>query len=418
MKFKQNIKCFFTLSSLAYRFYSGKGQEYPTVYSGQIFTGTSQAFAPGVYDACSLGGLSTVGNDAARSVYLPAGFVVTLFQDCCYNPPGPCKRSVRLTASSPTLTGGFDRQMSGLIVSATGPYPALHSGHSFTGLHQTYGPGTFDLCNVGGMTSFGNDATRSVYIPPGYIVTLFQSCCFNPTGPCGNYTVLTKTSPVLPHLAEIVTFGVIVAAPGPYFPVLYAGQYFSESSQVFGPGTYDACAIGGMTGVGNDLASSVYVPAGYTVTLFQDCCYNPNRPCGKNITLTASLPVLSGLFDNQVSGLVVQKIGISSTFCDADLSSSSITCANGELIQIQSATYGRTSPLVCTNYSDASALFNTACSIDVASIVGYRCSGRNSCQFSAPFVDPCVGTYKYLDVSYECVCCTVGTHPINVYWPH
>lgn len=37
----------------------------------------------------------------------------------------------------------------------------------------------------------------------------------------------------------------------------------------------------------------------------------------------------------------------------------------------------------------------------------YSCNGKNSCTIRASnsvFGDPCVGTYKYLEVSYVCEC--------------
>ncbi|XP_072178111.1 L-rhamnose-binding lectin CSL3-like [Diadema setosum] len=81
-----------------------------------------------------------------------------------------------------------------------------------------------------------------------------------------------------------------------------------------------------------------------------------------------------------------------------------LSCPSGETIIIGDALYGRTtgasvcphSSIRTENCTASSSLFH----------VKISCEGRNSCSVAATndvFGDPCVGTYKYLEVQYDCV---------------
>uniref|UniRef100_A0A8C3A9H8 SUEL-type lectin domain-containing protein n=1 Tax=Cyclopterus lumpus TaxID=8103 RepID=A0A8C3A9H8_CYCLU len=72
----------------------------------------------------------------------------------------------------------------------------------------------------------------------------------------------------------------------------------------------------------------------------------------------------------------------------------------GQVISVYGATYGRYDQTTCTYRRPASEIQNIDCS-QPASIVSDRCS----CPlFDSMFEDPCVGTYKYLEVAYICEC--------------
>ena len=80
-----------------------------------------------------------------------------------------------------------------------------------------------------------------------------------------------------------------------------------------------------------------------------------------------------------------------------------ISCANGKLINIISASYGRKSRSVCPH----SRIRTTNChSFRSLSKVQGACNRKSSCELMAlnsVFGDPCYGTYKYLAVQYRCV---------------
>ncbi|CDQ91291.1 unnamed protein product, partial [Oncorhynchus mykiss] len=76
-------------------------------------------------------------------------------------------------------------------------------------------------------------------------------------------------------------------------------------------------------------------------------------------------------------------------------------------IQIHSANYGRRDQLVCSFNRPANQLANTNClsQSTTASKVAKRCNGKSQCDVpvsNSLYGDPCVGTYKYLDVAYTC----------------
>ena len=81
-----------------------------------------------------------------------------------------------------------------------------------------------------------------------------------------------------------------------------------------------------------------------------------------------------------------------------------IACATGEILSVISANYGRLDSTTCPH----SAMSNTNCRSPTSlAIVQEKCQGASSCQVSAnPSTfggDPCMGTYKYLEISYSCV---------------
>ncbi|TRY92076.1 hypothetical protein DNTS_029043 [Danionella cerebrum] len=78
------------------------------------------------------------------------------------------------------------------------------------------------------------------------------------------------------------------------------------------------------------------------------------------------------------------------------------------VIQITSASFGRTDRRVCSRGHPEHELRNTNCvSPNALAPVSQRfCNGQQSCELygtSDIFTDPCPGTYKYLTVSYYCL---------------
>ncbi|XP_017561314.1 rhamnose-binding lectin-like isoform X2 [Pygocentrus nattereri] len=84
---------------------------------------------------------------------------------------------------------------------------------------------------------------------------------------------------------------------------------------------------------------------------------------------------------------------------------STLACGN-DVIQIVSADYGRTDVEICSNGQPSSLIENTDCHApDTLTSVVEGCNEKRSCILEASnaiFTDPCVGTYKYLAVSYFC----------------
>ncbi|XP_067284067.1 L-rhamnose-binding lectin CSL2-like [Pseudorasbora parva] len=86
--------------------------------------------------------------------------------------------------------------------------------------------------------------------------------------------------------------------------------------------------------------------------------------------------------------------------------SASLQCDTG-FIKVLNANYGRTDCTVCAAGKPAHQLSNNNCKkAESLSIMSAQCDGLKSCTVSAVnsvFSDPCVGTYKYLTLSYDCI---------------
>uniref|UniRef100_A0A3P8NF52 Adhesion G protein-coupled receptor L3 n=1 Tax=Astatotilapia calliptera TaxID=8154 RepID=A0A3P8NF52_ASTCA len=82
-----------------------------------------------------------------------------------------------------------------------------------------------------------------------------------------------------------------------------------------------------------------------------------------------------------------------------------LRCPGTDVILIESANYGRTDDKICD--ADPAQMENTRCYLpDAYKIMSQRCNNRTQCAVVAGpdvFPDPCPGTYKYLEVQYECV---------------
>ncbi|KAJ0037167.1 hypothetical protein NL108_018003 [Boleophthalmus pectinirostris] len=79
-------------------------------------------------------------------------------------------------------------------------------------------------------------------------------------------------------------------------------------------------------------------------------------------------------------------------------------CDDGQVISVYGAHYGRHDSVTCAYKRPQSQIQNTDCYNPTAK-VAQSCNGKSSCVVRASnseFGDPCVGTYKYLEVAYIC----------------
>lgn len=99
------------------------------------------------------------------------------------------------------------------------------------------------------------------------------------------------------------------------------------------------------------------------------------------------------------SGAVIQ----TENSCEGD--TFSISC-NKQFIKVLSANYGRTNNDTCSTGRPANQISNVQCSQSSSiNVLATQCNGKQACSVSTSntvFGEPCVGTYKYLNVSYIC----------------
>uniref|UniRef100_A0A672ZPA5 SUEL-type lectin domain-containing protein n=1 Tax=Sphaeramia orbicularis TaxID=375764 RepID=A0A672ZPA5_9TELE len=83
-----------------------------------------------------------------------------------------------------------------------------------------------------------------------------------------------------------------------------------------------------------------------------------------------------------------------------------LQCDEGEVLIVYTANYGRRDHYTCSYQKPDIQIKNTNC-LNPTSKIGESCNGKNSCTIKASnsvFGDPCVGTYKYLELVYKCQC--------------
>ena len=81
----------------------------------------------------------------------------------------------------------------------------------------------------------------------------------------------------------------------------------------------------------------------------------------------------------------------------------SLSCGNSEKITIKQASYGRSDTKTCSHRGNVHDTSCSACSS--LKVLKGECEGKASCSVLAEnkvFGDPCVGTFKYLNVTYSC----------------
>ena len=103
--------------------------------------------------------------------------------------------------------------------------------------------------------------------------------------------------------------------------------------------------------------------------------------------------------------LQIQTIIQTQPICDR--TTSSLVCNNG-LIQIISANYGRlsTNQSICVSGSITSSYSTALCYSNQTTLVGNLCNNYSSCSITPSKyffqIDPCVLTFKYLSIQYQC----------------
>jgi M6 family metalloprotease-like protein len=160
----------------------------------------------------------------------------------------------------------------------------VYEHNNYVGRSQELAVGRYDL----GQLSIGNDVISSVKVPPGWTVTLYQHAGFQ-----GATKVLTTNTSTLPDFND-QTSSIVVE--GKAVAVVYEHNNYVGRSQELAVGRYDL----GQLSIGNDVISSVKVPPGWTVTLYQHAGFQ-----GATKVLTTNTPTLPD-FNDRTSSLVVE----------------------------------------------------------------------------------------------------------------
>jgi len=244
------------------------------VYEHDDYGGRSQILDAGRYDLAAL----TIGNDVISSVRVPLGWRVTLYQHAGFS--GTTRV---LTADTPALPG-FNDKVSSIVVEKNA-LVVVYEHDDYDGRSQVLDAGRYDLPAL----TIGNDLISSVRVPVGWRVTLYQHAGFS-----GTTRVLTADARALPGFNDTVSSIVIERDA---LAVVYEHDDYQGRSQILDGGRYDLAALS----IGNDVISSLRVPAGWRVTLHQHAGFlGTTRVFTRG---TRSLPD----FNDQTSSIVVEK---------------------------------------------------------------------------------------------------------------
>lgn len=286
------------------------------------FAGASKKLAPGQYEFAEFG---NIDNDQLSSIKIPKGMKVILYEHSGFS--GKSLTLTSDTRASYLVKNKFNDATSSLVVESepeplpvvvpvvvapvvTEPEPLPSATESlvvaeesigpviifqgdFTGFSKNLKPGRYDIDALG----VGNDELSSVKVPRGYRVTLYEH-----DGWTGRALVLTQNSPTA--FLEDNNFNNVTSSLSiEELPVvtIFQGD-FSGASKSFEPGRYSRDSLG----IGNDELSSVKVPAGMRVTLYEDKNFQWSSLVLTEDANTAFLN--KNDFNNKTSSLIIEQL--------------------------------------------------------------------------------------------------------------
>lgn len=255
-----------------------------TLFEGN-YSGNSKKLAAGRYTGAAIG----IRDNSLSTIVVPQGFNVTL-----YDQPNFKGRSFIIKGESARAVylKDFDNVVSSLVIELE-PQVMLYADNvTATGVNLT--PGYYNVNEF----QINNDDLSSVKVAPGMWVLLFEHIDFK-----GRSLLLTQDASqdfMSGKEFNNVTSSLIVGSKDTPLPVvtLYDGNRTGVLKKLM-PGQYP------VLDVGNDLLSSIEVPRGLQVTLYDHAGYE-----GRSMTITQSVTsefMKHHGFDNVTSSLVIEQ---------------------------------------------------------------------------------------------------------------
>lgn len=139
---------------------------------------------------------------------------------------------------------------------------------------------------------FGNDSLSSLKVPPGLKVTLYENGSYS-----GKKMICMRNTPHVGDSVNDKISSMVVEQASSVGVIAYSDAEYEGWSCELQPGQHDLGAL-----IGNDALSSLYIPAGYKVTLYKDASLT--SAC---TVLLADTPHL-GDFNDQATWIVVEKL--------------------------------------------------------------------------------------------------------------
>ena len=275
-----------------------------TLYGNCDFKGGSTAFGTGSFNKNKLG---KVGNDNASSLRVPQGFKVTLYEH-----DDKSGTSKTFTSDVKCLWNtDFNNKTTSLEVTRIEAEPSnmvtVYGDCKYKGGFQTFSTGNFNKNKLGDVRD--NNAS-SLRVPAGYKVTLYDN-----NGRQGTSKTFTSDVECLWNTDfNNKTTSLTVSKIGEEESgkvTLYGDCGYKGDSTAFSAGSFNKNQLGD---VGNDDVSSLRVPKGYQVKLYE---HDGRKGTSKTYTSDVECLWNSG-FNNKTTSLTVSLLGDSSTEVDND----------------------------------------------------------------------------------------------------
>lgn len=249
-------------------------------YEQANFAGQSRSLGIGRYDLDLIG----LPNDCISSLRVPAGLRVTLFQDAGFS-----GNSITFTDSA-SFVGSFNDKTSSIVVERDGNEPAvdIYEYVNYQGMRKQLGIGRYKIGEIG----LPNNSLSSLRVGPGLKAILFENGDF--TGSSVSYAHNTSSVGSFNNRASSI---VVEAVQSPVVEVFERADYKGLCC-VLGPGEYDVTGIG----LPNDTLSSLRVPTGLEVILYENAGF-----AGPNVCYKASTSFV-GSFNDKTSSIRVRRL--------------------------------------------------------------------------------------------------------------
>ncbi len=307
---------------------------FATLYPDPNFGGTPQVLRRGSHDVGAL----KVGNDKLSSIRVSSGTRATLYKDGGFKGDsygvdedlatltwmdnqassikveGRPAVEVRAWNDSDALgltvklTGAGNDQASSIRVESIPLQATIYADKDFNGACQDLGVGRYDV----GALTIGDNKLSSLRVPPGLKVTLYEEPGFK-----GASRVYTADKGLVDSNDR--TSSIVVEESAPLQATIYKRSGLSIASQKLGVGRYD---MESLTTIGNDKLSSLMVPEGLKVTLYDDAGFT-----GESRVYYADKSLV--LDDNRTSSIVVEDARQATIYADADFTGASQSLAIG-----------------------------------------------------------------------------------------
>ena len=284
------------------------------LFSDCYFGGNSQSFGTGKYNYHQLG---PIGNDQLSSLRIPSGWTVTVYADANY-----LGASETYSSDIDCLNSVYNDKVSSMWIrngsgnnngngnngnnngnNNNGNAAIAYSDCYFRGESQPFYAGRYNVSDLA--TKVGNDAISSIQLPRNWSVTVYddvdfggRSETFNGSLNCLGRDWNDKISSMI--ISNRPVYNNNNNNNNNYSQVvLYSDCSFAGTSQVFNSGSFNVYQLGA---IGNDQLSSIKIPNGWTVTLYEEKNYR-----GRSKVYYSDISCLPGDWNDKVSSLRVQR---------------------------------------------------------------------------------------------------------------